>query len=390
MNHRTFLEYFQRPQSLDRIGYQEIKDLVIQYPYCTLLKLMLYDKARAEGREEQSKIAESLSTYLSDRTYLKTRLDKPLDQEVQDLRLSSTTEIKTAPPPLTHQRPASTRNSDEKSVNLKDGKDLDGQGGGQPGFKKPGSSGSQPHGGNLSSSFPQSGQQEPVTPELIEEPSLESLLKEHYRPDEKYNLSKSEDITYTPKSLTEKIWGKDKQEQEKDINRIQADMDGPKKPSESNRSDALKTTNESSEPMRVSRVLSFDALKEGESGKQEKEEFGPSPKEKFSSWKNLNEAEKRVTTLNEMASEEPNNPAAKAKKKKKKDKKPGPRKKAKLFAKQSLKMKDEIISETLAAIHAEQGNHEIAIAMYRQLALLFPEKSAFFAQRIEDLQHKLD
>src|SRR5262249_34512108 len=52
------------------------------------------------------------------------------------------------------------------------------------------------------------------------------------------------------------------------------------------------------------------------------------------------------------------------------------------MAKQSLEEHDDLISETLAGVFAEQGNLPRAIEMYRKLMLSNPEKSSFFAARI--------
>jgi tetratricopeptide (TPR) repeat protein len=47
----------------------------------------------------------------------------------------------------------------------------------------------------------------------------------------------------------------------------------------------------------------------------------------------------------------------------------------------------EIISENLANILIKQGRVDKAIDMYEKLSLKFPEKSAYFASRIEDLRN---
>ena len=59
-------------------------------------------------------------------------------------------------------------------------------------------------------------------------------------------------------------------------------------------------------------------------------------------------------------------------------------------ARQSLEERDDIISETLANLFAEQGNLKRAIEMYKKLKLLSPEKSSLFAARIEKLTQQLN
>ncbi len=49
---------------------------------------------------------------------------------------------------------------------------------------------------------------------------------------------------------------------------------------------------------------------------------------------------------------------------------------------------DEIVSETLALLYAEQGNATRAIRIYEKLCLLYPEKSSYFAARISNLSSK--
>ena len=46
---------------------------------------------------------------------------------------------------------------------------------------------------------------------------------------------------------------------------------------------------------------------------------------------------------------------------------------------------DFFVTETLASIHADQGNLQKALEIYRKLSLKFPEKSSYFAARIQDL-----
>ena len=54
-------------------------------------------------------------------------------------------------------------------------------------------------------------------------------------------------------------------------------------------------------------------------------------------------------------------------------------------AKASLEDKENLVTETLARIYENQGNIEKAISTYEKLSLSNPEKSAYFAALIQQL-----
>jgi len=55
---------------------------------------------------------------------------------------------------------------------------------------------------------------------------------------------------------------------------------------------------------------------------------------------------------------------------------------------QSIQDKEEVYSEALAELYAQQGHHKKALKMYQKLSLINPEKSSFFAPLIEKLKKK--
>ncbi|MBK7966525.1 MAG: hypothetical protein IPK10_15450 [Bacteroidetes bacterium] len=60
------------------------------------------------------------------------------------------------------------------------------------------------------------------------------------------------------------------------------------------------------------------------------------------------------------------------------------------MAKRSIIESEDLVSETLANIYAQQGNFQKAISFYTKLSLRFPEKSRYFAALIKELENKLN
>jgi DNA-binding SARP family transcriptional activator len=49
---------------------------------------------------------------------------------------------------------------------------------------------------------------------------------------------------------------------------------------------------------------------------------------------------------------------------------------------------EEVVTEAMAEVWEKQGNSRKAIALYSKLSFIFPEKSVYFASRIEQLKKR--
>lgn len=59
------------------------------------------------------------------------------------------------------------------------------------------------------------------------------------------------------------------------------------------------------------------------------------------------------------------------------------------MARLSVVDNSDMVSETLALIHVDQGHYQKAIEMYQKLSLKYPKKSSYFATQIKNLKQKL-
>jgi tetratricopeptide (TPR) repeat protein len=55
-------------------------------------------------------------------------------------------------------------------------------------------------------------------------------------------------------------------------------------------------------------------------------------------------------------------------------------------AEKSVTENDELITDTLAGIYLQQKNYDKALKAYKKLSLKYPEKSIYFAARIEEIE----
>jgi hypothetical protein len=270
MNAHTFASFLEDPSKLRQIPYQDLKDLVEEYPYCQPLRVMLLQKSQMEGRPDFAANLNAAAAYLPDRTllYLLVREFQSLqtgaalfnmEEEEERLELKALSEILAEREPAPAVAPAQSAPAAIMEL-----------------FKKA---------------------------EAEAPPAEEPEEEEFFLPEPVFRPPPA------PKPMT------------------------PTPPA-------------------------------------------PQPKTAFTSW------DKRYERLRNLVSERALDipvPAPVT------DAKPV---KAREMAKRSVEEKEDIISETLAALLARQGHSQRAIAMYEKLGLIFPEKSSFFALQIEKLKRK--
>ncbi len=81
----TFPKYLNDPSLLYRISYQELKTLVVQYPYCQNLRYLLLIKSKIDNNKDQERNLKMVSAYTLDRPQLYQLLQKDYNKENKDI-----------------------------------------------------------------------------------------------------------------------------------------------------------------------------------------------------------------------------------------------------------------------------------------------------------------
>ncbi len=70
MTREQLTQYIADPKALLHLNYEELKSLVMQYPYSTNLRLLLYEKSALENHKDAERHLQMVSTYTTDRKQL--------------------------------------------------------------------------------------------------------------------------------------------------------------------------------------------------------------------------------------------------------------------------------------------------------------------------------
>ncbi|MFK7771017.1 MAG: hypothetical protein AB8F94_02715 [Saprospiraceae bacterium] len=84
MTAEKFSYYLKNPGHLYQVSYQELKSLVVQYPYCQNLRFLLLTKSKIENSEEYQNDLALAATYHVDRSYLYQLIHQIEEEESAD------------------------------------------------------------------------------------------------------------------------------------------------------------------------------------------------------------------------------------------------------------------------------------------------------------------
>jgi len=373
MNRENFSDYLEEPSKLYQLSYQELKSLVLQHPYCANLHVLLLQKAQLDNNPAFSKNLEQAAVHTFDRAYLYDLIKSQkllsisredfieFEEEILELQDINSLEEKVEKIPLVANENDSSKgitreaspfippsppnwneSKDEDDFNIELDLDL--------GEKLPSSSPSEEI-----EETPPPGPADIIdpTPAVIAEEN-ETALEEEVEEEleiaaepesEPYLISASLAKTISsfgpvPSFVRDKI----AQNREKE-----AAMAAEKAAQEAVLND-LKN--------RIKAI--------------EKEVAPPLPKKKFNSWKRQLKPRKLPKPILSQKPKEAVQQKAEPEK-------------VSVIAKRSLEDSADIASETLAIILTKQHQYAKAIDMYERLKLKNPQKSVYFAGKIEEL-----
>ena len=452
----NFTSYLNNPSHLYQISYQELKSLVVQYPYCQNLRYLLVSKSHLENVGEYNKDLELAATYSVDRTYLYQLIHKEemanssenfiLNDDYLELKnISTPSEQQDVPPSesivveqkadysldidipqenietnITPQKPskkdyipAESRTIRVRRVNLttSDSEPPASAAPDVPLEKKQIEEKQVPISNQLEIRTEMEKNKE--TRSVIDQLLGNFTPNKDVEPKEVIAIEQEQESETTPPESVEvntndDFWGvlpvKESPKLGREVlfeitNKTDKEMDALFQ-------DKKASDNQNTPPM--------DSFTEDELSPKNSDTTSPTPKTSFQSYMNQFQTPPEIIeeikdepelhhAINEAIEEEEKVEIKKKGKKKKKKKKKlkqkklikvkskkkkkhKKKKKTLEVAQKSIEENQDILSETLAELLAQQGSRKKAIRMYKRLSLIFPKKSGFFAKKIAKLK----
>ena len=405
MNSENFHEYLKTPSKLHQVSYQELKSLVLQYPFSPNLRYLLMVKSMFDQNKDHDRNLTLASMYSPDRKKLwqlmmqnsqlkASKENYELNEDflelkdlssIEDVLESHPSDIEEVASPLVMQwkeEPLAPDNildktvDDEKLDFLAEDEDLDfleellsgpyEVEGGLPGPETQHS--------ELSGGRQQETADNPPAEEdhAGEPPSLEDLL-ETLEPGTEANTGREEHFD----------------QQMTDLEHIVSADEFPGDASPSDEGDLAGALDETAQPEEVQPTSLPKDQDPTEPATQDKPTPPPLPKDAFRSWRqDIRPANASLLSgdLKSLANRKKTDFLDDPEDDFEDD---YPEAEAQLFALKSVQEDTGIASETLALVLEKQEHYEKAIAMYERLALQNPEKRSFFAAKIQHLKNKL-
>jgi tetratricopeptide (TPR) repeat protein len=351
MNADSFVKYLKDPLFLHQISYQELKTLSLQYPYCQNLHLLLLKKSLLDNHQDQEQNLERAAASSVDRTHLFHQLkaiDASLVAEDSFLLSDEYLELKdlNQAGPSMEMLEAEAEKEAQKVLELEN----------IPAPAGP------PEEILLfeDDSFSEEDFQFP--PELVDLAPAQEVHAYYLGDDTISTLAAFAGIL--PELKVQKS-----------------------KPSRSKKRLASRKPVLTSRPL-LHKLKQLDAQHRGQISPSaappaapSKRKPRPQPKKSFNSWLEQFQEPAIKSQLDEIMEHK------KLEEVKKESKKIKKRKHQMLqIAIKSITENQEVASETLAELLVRQGRYDKAIEMYKRLLLLFPEKSDYFASKIDNLK----
>lgn len=340
MNKENFTEYLKEVANLYKISYEELKTLVVEYPYCQNLHHLLVEKSKLDDNEHLEENLQKAATYSNDRSHLFFKLKQLAQPEMLEESVLAR----------------------EEYLEL-------------PDLRNPGRE----------------------LPQLIEHQQAEeapspialTFIHEEEESPARDNTSHTE----APASGAFPTGNKQEETKRDDFPARGEPVPAPPSspaPAPPVAPFELETIDAVATAIRVLDTTFFRPrlLKQGHSLLQkrphrqirERKEEGPRPKTSFPSWVQQFQPSHVKLKLSELMEAKKHEDNKSGKKKAKSDPV------IEQVIAQSVRENSELASETLAELLTAQMQYEKAIQVYERLILKFPEKSAFFAEKISNLK----
>ncbi len=374
MNAENFFEYLQSPSKLFQVSYQELKGLVLQYPFSAHLRYLLALKSKMENHPDFDQNLKIAAAFSPDRAHLYKLMAtaERLILDADSYRMEEDfLELKDL---------SAIEESVEAAVNL------------------PEEAVPQQIESIIENPLPSEEAMQQIETEILqdifdEEEDLEALLEDEGFLESIPDLLPKDNFTGKQTVDLDELSGEVAPDADLIDPNLIANMAAFTELNESEPQAVPEEENLAGEPETDSVIPEAASdgpveeipLEIANPGNWEiQDEILPKPEAKtsFSSWLKQFQQPKPNLEFQPSAAPAPKEKPEKIKKKKKRKKKS----EAKILAKKSIQVNEDVASETYAILLESQGHYTRAIRIYERLCLTFPEKSSFFAHQIEKLK----